>query len=62
MFAQAVAWKKGFMCLWYCSVFIVYSLAVTYKRIVPRQQILESSCESNRGNLSRKRKKRSGYV
>ncbi|XP_076632490.1 neuromusculin isoform X2 [Colletes latitarsis] len=33
--------------------------AVTYKRIAPRQRILhaESSCESNRGNVSRKRKK-----
>ncbi|XP_071872874.1 neuromusculin isoform X2 [Bombus fervidus] len=33
--------------------------AVTYKRIAPRQRILhaESSCELNRGNISRKRKK-----
>ncbi|XP_070527157.1 uncharacterized protein Nrm isoform X2 [Cardiocondyla obscurior] len=34
--------------------------AVTYKRIVPRQRILhtvEPSCEPNRGNMSRKRKK-----
>nr|XP_033342895.1 uncharacterized protein LOC117229999 isoform X6 [Megalopta genalis] len=33
--------------------------AVTYKRIAPRQRILhaESACESNRANLSRKRKK-----
>ncbi|KOC69623.1 Hemicentin-1 [Habropoda laboriosa] len=33
--------------------------AVTYKRIAPRQRILhaESSCELNRGNVSRKRKK-----
>jgi len=36
------------------------SLAVTYKRIVPRQRMLhgvESSYEPNRGNISRKRKK-----
>lgn len=34
-------------------------LAVTYKRIAPRQRILhaESSCELSRGNISRKRKK-----
>jgi len=59
-FAQAVAWKEGFICLWYRSLFIVCSLAVTYKRIVPRQRILngvESSYEPNRGNISRKRKK-----
>nr|XP_034174880.1 uncharacterized protein LOC117601811 isoform X7 [Osmia lignaria] len=33
--------------------------AVTYKRITPRQRILhaESSCDLNRGNISRKRKK-----
>ncbi|KZC13798.1 Hemicentin-2, partial [Dufourea novaeangliae] len=33
--------------------------AVTYKRIAPRERILhaESSCELNRGNVSRKRKK-----
>jgi len=42
------------------SLLIVCSLAVTYKRIMPRQQIahtVEPSREPNRANVSRKRKK-----
>lgn len=51
--------ERGFMCLWHRSLLIV-CLAVTYKRIVPRQRILqtmEPSREPHRGNASRKRKK-----
>lgn len=58
--SKAVAWEECFMCLWYRSLLVVCSLAVTYKRIVPRQRILhgvEPSYEPNRGNVSRKRKK-----